>query len=208
MLRKLRLCCAGVGWCAVSVITVGKVLLVADEAEAAALARGLRRQGMGVVTAIDGQSGVRAAMDRGFDVIVLAVGLPGMSGYDLLTQLKSAAVDTPVVLISSNGHKRAQATGLDLGADAYLVKPVSAIVLAAQVRALVRRQQISRGAARRYLWVGDLQLDPGARTATWKHCSVDLSPREYSVLHALVIHQGEVVSKTDCETACVGPQRP
>jgi len=193
-----------VGGCPVSVVTVGNVLVVADDAEGAALARGLRGQGMGVVTATDGLTGLRAGLQGGFEVIVLDVGLAGMSGYDILAQLRAAEVNTPVMLISSNGHESEQVTGLNLGADAYLVKPLSLVVLTAQVWALLRRQRISRGAARRYLWVGDLQLDPAARTASWKQCPVDLSPREYAVLHALVIHQGEVVSKTQLQRMAWG----
>jgi DNA-binding response OmpR family regulator len=173
-------------------------LVVDDEVEMrTAVARGLRAEGMDVVAAADGPSGLHAVLTVTFDVIVLDFILPGLSGYEVLERLRAEGVDTPVVVISAKGSETDQAEGFNMGADGYLVKPFSLLVLLAQVRALLRRREAHLGDGPRPLRVGDLVLDPATRTATWKGHSVAFSPREYALLHALASRPSTVVSKTE-----------
>jgi DNA-binding response OmpR family regulator len=172
-------------------------LVVDDEVEMrAAVVRGLRAEGMDVVAAGDGPSALDAALTVTFDVIVLEIALPGLSGYQVLERLRAEGVDTPVVVISAKGSETDQAEGFNMGADSYLVKPFSPLVLLAQVRALLRRREAHLGEGPRRLRVGDLVLDPAARTATWRGRSVAFSLREYALLHALASQSSTVVSKT------------
>ena len=164
------------------------------------LCQGLRAEGMDVRSVDDGPSAFLQAISGAFDVIVLAVDLAGLSGYEVVIRLRGAGVDTPVLLISANDSETEQAKGLDLGADGYLVKPLSLLVMLAQVKALLRRRAAHVGDPGRRLQVGDLILEPATKTAIWKRCSIGLSPREYTLLHALLTRQGTVVSKPELKS--------
>jgi len=179
------------------------VLVVDDEPGIRrALHRGLGAEGMQVVTAADGPSGLQAALSGGFDAIVLDIMLPGLSGYRVLQRLRAEGVNTPVLLLSAKDGEYDQADGLELGADGYLIKPFSFVVLVAQLRALLRRGD---GAGR--LSVGDLIVDRAARTVTWAGSPVELSPREYALLAELSRRAGTVVSKDELLTAVWGDEQ-
>src|SRR5437899_4302043 len=136
---------------------VSRVLVVDDEPGVrTALDRGLTAEGLDVVTASDGPTALRAALTGSFDLILLDIIIPGLSGYRVLQQLRAEGVDTPVLLISAKDGEVDQADGLDLGADGYLVKPFSFMVLVAQVRALLRRREAERGGPGRRLRRGEL----------------------------------------------------
>jgi DNA-binding response OmpR family regulator len=167
------------------------VLVVDDEIGVRrALERGLSAEGMEVVTAADGPNALRVALTGAFDVM-----LPGLSGYRVLQRMRAEGVRTPVLMVSAKDGEVDQADGLDLGADGYLVKPFSFVVLVAQVRALLRRN--SGGNARRRLKLGDLVVDRGLREVTWAGEAVSLSPREYAVLDVLAGRAGSVVTKDE-----------
>ena len=184
---------------------MARVLVVDDEPGVrAALARGLAAEGMEVSTAADGPSGLAAAATGGFDAVVLDVVLPGLSGYRVLERLRADGVETPVLLLSAKDGEVDQADGLDLGADGYLTKPFSFVVLVAQLRAMLRRA--GPGAARVVL--GDLVLDPPTGAATWAGRDVELSPREFAVLHALARRPGVTVTKDDLLALVWGDGRP
>src|SRR3954454_5864660 len=173
-----------------------RVLVVDDEPGVRkALQRGLRAEDMDVVTAADGPTGLQLASTGSFDVILLDIMLPGLSGYRVLERLRAAGVDTPVLLVSAKDGEVDQADGLDLGADGYLVKPFSFVVLVAQLREMLRRRDEVR--AGRRIALGELTVDPVARSVTWSGRSVELSPREFSLLHALVSHPDTAVTKDE-----------
>ncbi|MDN5917997.1 MAG: response regulator transcription factor [Pseudonocardia sp.] len=184
-----------------------RVLVVDDEAGVrAALRRGLTAEGMDVVALGDGDSALRAALTGGFDAVVLDVILPGLSGYRVLERLRAAGVGTPVLLISAKDGEIDQADGLDLGADGYLVKPFSFVVLVAQLRALLRRRDAGSAAPR--VTLGQLVVDPGTRSAAWAGQELELSPREFAVLHALAVRPGAVVGKDELRELVWGAGEP
>jgi DNA-binding response OmpR family regulator len=175
---------------------MARVLVVDDEPGVRnAVARGLAAEGMDVVALGDGPSALRAAMTGSFDAVVLDIILPGLSGYRVLERMRASGVDTPVLLVSAKDGEVDQADGLDLGADGYLVKPFSFVVLVAQVRALLRRREGVR--AGRRIQLGDLVVDPVARAVSWAGRSVELSPREFALLHALVSRPDTAVTKDE-----------
>jgi DNA-binding response OmpR family regulator len=183
-----------------------RVLVVDDELGVRkALHRGLRAEGMDVVTAADGPSALRLAQTGSFDVLLLDIMLPGLSGYRVLQHLRAQGVRTPVLLVSAKDGEVDQADGLDLGADGYLVKPFSFVVLVAQVRALLRR--VSNDGARGPLRIGPLLVDRATREVRWHEEPIALSPREFALLEVLVGRAGTVVTKDELLRAVWGDEQ-
>ena len=170
-----------------------RLLLVEDETGLArALARGLSAEGFAVDVAHDGATGLQQAVDEAYDVVVLDVMLPRLSGYDVVRSLRAQGVWTPVLMLSAKDGEHDQADGLDVGADDYLTKPFSFVVLVARLRALLRRGAPARPAV---LTAGDLSLDPAARTVRQRGEEVALTAREFALLEYLLRRPGQVVSK-------------
>lgn len=182
------------------------MLVVDDEPGVrTALRRGLSAEGMEVTVTGEGTEALRLAATGSFDVVLLDVLLPGLSGYRVLERLRGQGVATPVLMVSAKDGEVDQADGLDLGADGYVVKPFSFLVLVAQVRALVRRgESASRRSALR---VGDLEIDRDEREVRWAGEPVGLSPREYGLLVALASRPGAVVTKDDLLRAVWGEEQ-
>ncbi|MET9302853.1 MULTISPECIES: response regulator transcription factor [Micromonospora] len=172
-----------------------RLLVVEDETRlAAALRRGLSAEGFVVDVAATGPEGLDAARHGEYDAMILDVMLPGLSGYEVVRRLRAEQRWLPVLMLSAKDGEYDQADGLDCGADDYLTKPFSYVVLLARLRALLRR-----GAPRRptVLTVGDLRLDPARRRVTRADTEVVLTSREYALLDYLMRRPGEVVSKTE-----------
>ncbi|MGW4461962.1 response regulator transcription factor [Micromonospora sp. NBC_01796] len=172
-----------------------RLLVVEDEARlAAALQRGLQAEGFAVDVAGDGRTGLDLARHGGYDAMILDVMLPGLSGYRVVRQLRAEEQWLPVLMLSAKDGEYDQADGLDCGADDYLTKPFSYVVLLARLRALLRRGAPQRPAV---LTAGDLSLDPARRRVTRDGVEVDLTAREYGLLEYLLRRAGQVVSKTE-----------
>jgi DNA-binding response OmpR family regulator len=172
-----------------------RLLLIEDEVGLAeALQQGLAREGYAVDLAHDGVDGLWAATERRYDVIVLDLMLPGLNGYRVCEKLRAAGVWTPILVLTAKDGEYDQADAFDLGADDYLVKPFSLVVLTARLRALVRRGAPERPVV---LVAGDLALDPARRTVTRGGTEIRVTPREFSVLAHLMRHAGDVVTKTE-----------
>jgi DNA-binding response OmpR family regulator len=177
---------------------VARVLVVDDEPGIrTAVARGLTAEGMEVEAVGDGNTALSAALTGGFDAIVLDIILPGLSGYRVLERLRAAGVDTPVLLLSAKDGEFDQADGLDLGADGYLVKPFAFVVLVAQLKAMLRRRDAALGRTGQRVRLGALVVDPVARAVSWDGEAIELSPREFALLHALVSHPDTAVTKDE-----------
>ena len=172
-----------------------KVLLVEDEPGlAATLTMGLRAEGWVVVHADNGVDGLWEATENAFDVVVLDIMLPGKNGYEVLRTMRSRNVWTPVLMLTAKDGDYDQTDAFDLGADDYLTKPVSFIVLRARLRALVRRGAPQRPVV---LTAGTLSLDPARRVVTRGEEAIELTPREYGLLHYLMRHKDTAVTKND-----------
>ncbi|GGL53992.1 response regulator transcription factor [Planomonospora parontospora] len=172
-----------------------RVLVVEDERRmAAALRRGLQAEGFAVDLAHDGEDGLHLARQGDYDVVVLDIMLPRLSGYNVCKQLRAEENWVPILMLSAKDGEYDMADGLDLGADDYLTKPFSYVVLVARLRALLRR-----GAGRRpaVLRAGDLSLDPARRKVSRGRTPVELTPREFALLEYLLRRHDEVVSKSE-----------
>jgi len=172
-----------------------RLLVVEDEVRlGAALRRGLTAEGFLVDVATDGPTGLERARHGEYDAVVLDVMLPRMSGYDVVRTLRTEENWVPVLMLSAKDGEYDQADGLDYGADDYLTKPFSFIVLLARLRALVRRNLPARPAV---LTAGDVTLDPATHEVELAGAPVALTPREYALLEYFLRHPDRVVSKIE-----------
>ncbi len=172
-----------------------QVLLVEDERTvAAALARGLAAEGIGVTVARTGPEGLTRALDRGFDVVVLDILLPGLSGYEVLKRARAVGVRTPVLMLTAKDGEYDIADALDLGADDYLTKPFSFVVLLARLHALRRRDAASRPVVLR---TGDLVVEPALGRCRRGTVEVALTAREFGILEYLMREPGVLHSKAE-----------
>jgi len=170
-----------------------RVLLVEDEPRLADMVRvGLVSEGFVVEVSADGADGLWRGTAGEFDVIVLDIMLPKLNGYDVLRTLRERDVWTPVLMLTAKDGEYDQADAFDLGADDYLTKPFSFVVLTARLRALQRRGAPERPTV---LTAGDLSLDPARRRAARGDTVLTLTPREYGVLEFLLRNKGTVLSK-------------
>lgn len=172
-----------------------RVLVVEDEKGlAAGLKRGLEAEGFATDVALDGTDGLWMAREHPYDVIVLDIMLPGVNGYRICSALREEGNWTPILMLTAKDGEMDEAEALDSGADDYLTKPFSYLVLVARLRALLRRGVRERPTQ---LEAGDLRLDPAARRAWRGEVEVELTPREFSLLEFLLRRKGDVVSKRE-----------
>jgi two-component system response regulator VanR len=169
-----------------------RVLIAEDQPRvAAAVARGLRREGMAVDVAEDGSAALYKARVHPYDVVVLDRDLPGVHGDDVCRAVSSELPATKVLMLTAARSTDDLVEGLALGADDYLPKPFRFVELVARVRALGRR----RGeAVPPLLRAHDIELDPGRRVATRSSRPLELTPKEFAVLEALLVARGQVIS--------------
>ncbi|HEX2049715.1 MAG TPA: response regulator transcription factor [Actinomycetota bacterium] len=172
-----------------------RVLVVEDERRlAAGLRAGLEAEGFAADVALDGRDGLWMARENRYDAIVLDLMLPGLNGFEVCAALRRDGVWSPILVLTAKDGELDEAEALDTGADDFLTKPFSYVVLVARLRALIRRGAPERPAV---LEAGDLRFDPGSRRAFRGGVEVILTAREASVLEYLMRHAGRVVSKRD-----------
>lgn len=170
-----------------------RVLLVEDEVGLAnAIARGLEAEGFQVEVVHDGLQGLERAREHRYAVIILDIMLPGMNGYRVCRALRAEDVWTPILMLTAKDGEWDEAEALDTGADDFLSKPFSFVVLVARLRALLRRGVTPRPAV---LIVGDLRLDPATREVHRGEVAIDVTAREFALLEHLMRHTSEVVPK-------------
>ncbi|MDO5712631.1 MAG: response regulator transcription factor, partial [Micrococcales bacterium] len=161
-----------------------RILVVEDEVSLAQLIRrGLTSHGFTVEILHDGRAGLHAAIGNAYDAIVLDIMLPGLNGYKVLEELRRAKVWTPVLMLTAKDGDYDQADAFELGADDYLIKPFSFVVLVARLRALIRRGAPERPTISA---VGDLTLDPARRRVERAGVSVNLTAKEFALLEYLM----------------------
>ena len=180
-----------------------RVLVVDDEpALLESLRRGLVAGGWAVDTAGDGEAGLAMAADEEYDVVVLDIMMPRRNGYEVVREMRRREIWTPVLMLTAKDGEYDEADAFDLGADDYLVKPFSFVVLEARLRALVRRGAPERPAV---FSAGDLVVDPAAREVRRGGTRITVTAREYAVLEYLIRHRGQVVSKAQILRAVWDP---
>src|SRR6201997_4191006 len=172
-----------------------RVLLVEDEPRlSATLSRGLKAEGFVVVAVHTGVEGLHEVTENSYDVVVLDIMLPGLSGYEVLRRMRAQDVWTPVLMLTAKDGEYDETDAFDLGADDYLTKPFSFKILVARLRALVRRGAPERPMV---LTAGTLSLDPSRRLVTRDGTEISLTAREFGVLEYLMRNKDTVLTKSD-----------
>ncbi|WP_030688376.1 response regulator transcription factor [Streptomyces sp. NRRL B-1347] len=179
-----------------------RLLIVEDEKRLAlSLAKGLTAEGYAVDVVHDGVDGLHRATEGTYDLVILDIMLPGMNGYRVCSTLRAAGNDVPILMLTAKDGEYDEAEGLDTGADDYLTKPFSYVVLVARVKALLRRRAAAPSPVHR---IGDLRIDTAARRVVREGGAADgggteiaLTAKEFAVLEQLVLRTGQVVSKAE-----------
>jgi len=162
-----------------------------------AIHAGLKQNGFKAEWVRDGLAAWNALQAEAFSALVLDLGLPKLAGLDLLRRLRASKSSLPVLILTARDTAKDIVSGLDTGADDYLVKPFDLGELAARLRALVRR---AAGTPAPVLECGALRIDPAARSVEFEGRTVELAAREFSLLHELVLNAGKVLSRTQLES--------
>ena len=179
-----------------------RVLLVEDDVMIGeGLTAALSAEGMSVDWVRDGAAAEAALDDQGFAIVLLDLGLPEVDGLDLLKLARKQGVDTPILIITARSGLDERVSGLDLGADDYLLKPFEVRELSARMRALIRR---SAGRATSMLAAGDVELDAETHELRYGDASAVLSAREYALMHALMERPGRILSRSQLEERIYG----
>jgi DNA-binding response OmpR family regulator len=170
-----------------------RLLLIEDDsALSSVLSAGLTREGHEIVCTSTLAGGRARAMTKAFDVILLDVMLPGGSGFDLCRELRQRSIATPILMLTARDGVEDRVTGLDVGADDYLIKPFAPSELLARIRALARRQSRAMTATVR---VGDFECDLAAHRVRRAGREIELTAKEFSLLEFFVLHRDQVVDR-------------
>ncbi len=172
-----------------------KVLLVEDDPKIAeGVRRGLVAEGFTVEVVHDGDTGLWRATEGRYDLVILDILLPGRNGYQICAELRASDHWTPILMLTAKDGDLDEAEALDTGADDYLTKPFSLVVLVARVRALLRR---AAGHSPAPVTAGDLRIDPAQRRVWRGPIEIELTARQYDVLEFLTRRAGQVLSKAE-----------
>lgn len=172
-----------------------RILVVEDEDRLREqLAAGLKKQGYAVEQAPDGEEGLYLGEEFALDLAIIDLGLPGMSGMELIRRLRQGGKDFPILILTARGNWQDKVEGLEAGADDYVVKPFHMEEILARLNALLRR---SAGFSQPRLEFGPVSIDTSSQSVEVDGKTVELTAYEYKLLEYLALHRGEVVSKTD-----------
>lgn len=178
-----------------------RILVVEDDLSIlTGVSMNLRYEGYEVLQAQDGRSGLQKAIDETPDLVILDLMLPQLNGYEVLKELRSRGVTTPVLVLSAKGMESDRITGLNLGADDYVVKPFSLQELLARVRAVLRRHQRDTGAVQ----FAGVAVDLRAKTVTRNGQPIDLTAQELKLVLHFAIHPGRAFSRDELLAAAWG----
>ena len=175
-----------------------KILLIEDETSVASFVRrGLTENGYEVTVAMDGNTGLEIITHHSFDLILLDIMLPGINGIELCRRLRVQKILTPVIMLTALGTTENIVTGLDSGADDYLVKPFKLAELEARIRTLLRRSTGSTGEVLNTLQLNDLEMNLGAKTVSRNGQPVQLTATEFRLLEFLLRNKKRVISRLE-----------
>lgn len=173
-----------------------RILIIEDDKKTASfLSKGLREEEYDVDLALDGESGLKLAREIVFDLVIVDVMLPKKDGWQVVSELRSAGLTTPVIFLTARDGVRDRVKGLELGGDDYLVKPFAFSELLARIRSLLRRAPT--GQSGEQLRVHDLEIDTKRHRAVRSGNSLSLTPKEFLLLAQLVRSRGHVVSRRE-----------
>jgi two-component system alkaline phosphatase synthesis response regulator PhoP len=176
---------------------VKRILLVEDEAGLVmTLTDRLAREGYAVESSIDGESGLERAATEPFDLVLLDVMLPRLSGFDVMRELRRRAIETPVIMLTARGQVVDKVVGLKLGADDYVTKPFEMVELLARIEARLRRTPAVLHPAEGYQF-GDIRMDFRKAEITKADAPLDLSAREFQLLRYFIEHRGATISREE-----------
>ena len=173
-----------------------KILVVEDEKNIVdILVFNLRREGYGTLEAYDGVTGLQLALDQDPDLILLDLMLPRLDGFEVCRRLREQGRATPVIMLTAREEETDKVLGLELGADDYITKPFSMRELLARVKANIRRSAMAPSVLSHKLELGRITVDEQAMTVSKDGAPLDLSQREYELVHTLATHRGQVLSR-------------
>jgi two-component system response regulator PhoP len=172
-----------------------RILIIEDEVHLREqISQQLQQQNLTVDAAADGQEGLYLGLEYDYDVAIIDLGLPKLSGIDVIQRLRTESRDFPILILTARGRWQDKVEGLEAGADDYLVKPFHFEELSARINALARR---ASGWSSALLRCGPISLNPTTQEVLNNELSVELTAYEYRLLHYMMLHAGEVLSKTD-----------
>jgi len=172
------------------------ILIIEDEAQMrSGLKDNLEFEGYAVDVAEDGQSGLDKSLNKSYDLIILDVMLPKLSGFDVCRKIREKGIKTPIIMLTAKGEEIDKVLGLELGADDYVTKPFSLRELLARVKAILRRTDESSSKAQQKITIGKLEIDFNSYTAMVEGKSVAMTHKEYEIVKYLWQHKGATVSR-------------
>ena len=173
-----------------------RILIVEDEKNIVdILSFNLTKEGYETLEAYDGQAGLQLALEQNPDLILLDLMLPKMDGFDVCRNLRKENRSTPVIMLTAREEETDKVLGLELGADDYITKPFSMRELLARVKANIRRSAMAPSVPSHKLELGRITVDEQAMTVSKDGAPLDLSQREYELVHTLATHRGQVLSR-------------
>jgi DNA-binding response OmpR family regulator len=172
------------------------ILIIEDEAQMrSGLKDNLEFEGYAVDVAEDGQIGLDKSLSKSYDLIILDVMLPKLSGFDVCKKIREKGIKTPIIMLTAKGEEIDKVLGLELGADDYVTKPFSLRELLARVKAVLRRTDESSSKAQQKITIGKLEIDFNSYTAMVEGKSVAMTHKEYEIVKYLWQHKGATVSR-------------